>query len=245
MIRDQAATLRHVIEQAGTAVDEGNRDAALATVEQRLDVVSRQLVLFGVAQLPWSRLLDPDARSDVAMAAAALEQTVKPLHEATDERLAVYGGSSGADGRGVLSAITRHGNQLSAALQDAQGRLLATWAEELWPGEKLSELEILTHVDETRGEAGQVLALSSELRDKSQETLSLSASVLERLEERRKASAALTQVLHDHPVPPDVLEFWREVSERDDETSLSTLSLDVHRWLVEHGAADVFTISKN
>jgi hypothetical protein len=45
-------------------------------------------------------------------------------------------------------------------------------------------------------------------------------------------------------VPNDVVEFWRNAKEADDPISLSTLSLDVHRWLIEHGATDMFAVCK-
>ena len=68
---------------------------------------------------------------------------------------------------------------------------------------------------------------------------------MERLKQRVDAADALAEKLAGYSVPEAVVEFWRAASDDDgDGTGLSALSLEVHEWLLEHDADDLFAITR-
>jgi hypothetical protein len=245
MILDEAATLKLLVAQASEAADDVNRDSALATVEDRVSVAQRQLSMYAIARPPWRDLLPEPARDAVLAALSALTSPLKQLVHAGDDELVAYGARTAADERGGLAAIVNRKDELLEALQTAQEAMLGEWLQQLWPADRHAELEVLAHLPEGQRFADEILATLRALATESEFPQPLAAERMERLKQRIDAAQALAEQLAGYSVPEAVVHFWRAASDDDgDGTSLSTLSLDVHEWLVEHGANDLFAITR-
>lgn len=244
MIVEQAATLKLLVERATEAADVGNRDAALATVEDRLSLVRRELAMYAIAHPPWRDELPEPVCDSVMAAIGELMGQLEPLARASDDELVAYGSINSAAERGGLAAIVRQKDDLVQALQTAQNQLLAVWLQSLWPAEQRAELEVLAHLPEGKEAAEKVLLTFTSLLGETEEPHPISSERLGHLKQRVDEAIAHARDLGRHPVPEDVVAFWRAVAQQEDGISLAALSLDVHRWLIEHGAVDQFVISQ-
>ena len=150
MILDEAATLKLLVAQASEAADDVNRDAALATVEERVSLAQRQLSMYAIARPPWRDRLPEPARDAVLAALSALASQLEPLASAADDVLVAYGARTVADERGGLAAIVNRKDELLEALQTAQEAMLGAWVQQLWPAGRRADLEVLAHLPESQ-----------------------------------------------------------------------------------------------
>ena len=245
MILDEAATLKLLVTQAGEAADDVNRDAALATVEERVSLAQRELSMYAVACPPWRDLLPEPARDAVLAAVVALASQLEPLVSATDDVLVAYGARVAADERGGLAAIVNRKEELLQALQTAQAALLDAWLQSLWPADRRADLEVLAHLPQGQQAAQEILSALNTLAEETEFSHAIAAERMERLKQRIDAARDVVDELDGHSVPEAVVEFWRAASgDEGDATSLVELSLEVHRWLIEHGADHLFAIKR-
>ena len=245
MILDEAATLKLLVAQASEAADDVNRDAALATVEERVSVAQRQLSMYAIARPPWRDLLPEPARDAVLAALSGLTSQLEPLVTAADDELVAYGARTAADERGGLAAIVNRKDELLEALRTAQEAMLGEWVRQLWPADRRADLEVLAHLPEGQRVADEILATFRALAAESEIPQPIAAERMERLKQRVDAAQALAEQVAGYSVPEAVVEFWRGASDDDGGgTSLSALSLEVHEWLLEHGADNLFEITR-
>jgi hypothetical protein len=245
MILDEAATLKLLVAQASEAADDVNRDAALATVEERVSVAQRQLSMYAIARPPWRDRLPEPARDAVLAALSALTSQLEPLVHAADDELVAYGARTAADERGGLAAIVNRKEELLQVLGTAQEAVLGEWLQSLWPADRRADLKVLAHLPESQRVAEEILATFRALTLEGELPRPIATERMERLEQRVDAARALAEQLDGYSVPEAVVEFWRAASGDDgDGTSLSAVTLEVHEWLLEHSADDLFVITR-
>jgi hypothetical protein len=245
MIIDVAATLKLLVAQAGEAADDVNRDAALATVEERVSIAQRQLSMYAIARSPWRDLLPESVRDGVLAALSALASQLEPLASATDDVLVAYGARTAADERGGLAAIVNRKEDLLGVLRAAQEALLGEWLQSLWPPDRRADLEVLAHLPEGQQVADEILATCQGLATENEVAQPIPAARLERLKQRVDAAREIGAQLDGHFVPEAVVKFWRAASDhKEDGTSLSDMSLEVHAWLIEHRADHLFAVKR-
>jgi hypothetical protein len=245
MILDEAATLKLLVAQATEAAADVNRDAALATVEERVSIAHRQLSMYAIACPPWRDLLPESALDAVLVALGALVSQLEPLVSATEDVLVAYGARTADDERGGLAAIVNRKDDLLEVLRTAQDTLLGEWAQSLWPPDRRAELEVLAYLPEGQQVAEEILATSRVLAAENEFPQPIAAERIERLKQRVDAACALAAQLDGQSVPESVVEFWRAASADDGTcTGLAELSLDVHQWLIDHGADHLFAIKR-
>lgn len=245
MILDDAATLKLLVAQASEAAQDVNRDAALATVEERVSIAQRQLSMYAIARPPCRELLPQPAHDAVLSALSVLADHLEPLISATDDELVAYGSRTAADERGGLAAIVKRKDELLEALQMGQHAMLAEWLQSLWPADRRADLEVLAHLPESQQAAEEILAAFRVLAAEDEYPQPIAAEGIERLKRRVDDARALAHQLDGHSVPGEVVEFWRAASDHEgDGIRLSDLSVEVHHWLIEHGADDLFAIKR-
>jgi hypothetical protein len=240
---DLAEDLVLLADQAGTAADQSSSDAALATVFERLRNAREQVAPYGVGQPPWLDAVPAEARQNIAVAATRAAKAVRPLSAATDETLATYARSGDAAMRGALGAVRRDVAALADALREAQDDLVESWADSIWPDDGADELEILAFIPETASAGETVARAQRQLRAVPGEMRILSAAALADLQAQVAKAASVVGELERAEVPDDVLAFWRAISDGD-EQPLTVLTADVHRWLVDRGASELFIVRR-
>jgi hypothetical protein len=245
MILDEAATLTLLVAQAGEAAVDVNRDAALASVEDRVSMAQRQLSMYAIARPPWRDLLPEPAHDTVLAALSALASQLEPLVSANDDVLVAYGTRSATDERGGLAAIVNRKDEVLEVLRTAQEALLGDWLQSLWPADRRADLEVIAHLPEGQRVAEQILAVFRALAAENEFPQPIAAERLERLKQRVDDARAVADQLDGQSLPDEVVEFWRAASDDEgDGTSLAELSLEVHQWLIEHGADHLFAIKR-
>jgi hypothetical protein len=237
-----AQALVVLAEQAGSAADRSATDAALGVVLERLERAHARLT-HGVLTSPWWEHTAEDPRRAVQQAAERAAAAVRPLAEEVDSVLASYGLNDNAANRGALAEVGRAFSLLATTVQEAQNALLETWMRELWPAERISELDIHVIVPDSRADAQAVLEVVRLLQHDLEAGRALSADELHRRHEDVLLAAERVRPLLDRPVPGELLELFRATM-GEAEVSLGTLTPEALRWLADHGAARLFVLRR-
>ena len=237
-----AQALVVLAEQAGSAADRSTTDAALGVVLERLEKAHARLA-HGVLSSPWWEDLRECDRQAVLQAAEPAAAVVSPLTEEVDSVLASYGLNDDAASRGTLAEINRAFGVLAAAIQEAQDAFLRTWAQDLWPAERISELEIHAIVPESRVDAKAVLRVARRLQDDLDAGRALAGDELRRRHADVLEATRRAEPLRERPVPEGVLDVFR-ATVGEAEVSLEVLTPDALRWLTDHGAAQLFVMRR-
>jgi len=237
-----AQALVVLAEQAGSAADRSTTDAALGVVLERLEKAHARLA-HGVLSSPWWEEMRDGDRQTVRQAAERAVAAVSPLTEEVDSVLASYGLNDDAASRGTLAEITRAFGLLAATIQEAQDAFLRIWAQDLWPAERISELDIHAIVPESRPEAEAVLRVARRLQDDLDAGRALTGDDLRRRHVAVLEATRRAEPLRERPVPAGVLDVFRSTI-GEAEVSLDVLTPDALRWLTDHGAAQLFVMRR-
>lgn len=237
-----AQALVPLAEQAGSAADRSTTDAALGVVLERLEQAHAR-VTHGVLSSPWWEALGESDRQEVLQAAERAARAVRPLTEQVDSVLASYGRNDAAASRGALPEINHAFGLLATTVQEVQNALLRSWAQDLWPAERISELDIHAIVPESRGEAEAVLRVARRLQDDLDAGRALTTDDLRQRNEDVLEATRRAAPLRERPVPAGVLEVFRATL-GEAEVSLEVLTPDALRWLADHGAAQLFVMRR-
>jgi hypothetical protein len=233
---DNAERLTTLAQDAGTV------EAALHEVLDRLLAI-RPTIDYGIVKASWWQHVPEPERVAVRMASERAAATVRPLETESDQVLAAYGRGDATIDRGALAALLRAFREYRTALQQAQDEVLRTWNEACWPPEEEDKLEIHALVPETAPAAREILALMRDLARAIEDARALDDEALRRLAERRESAEADTAMLRQRPVPPPVLDFFRQVRELET-LPLSEVAGEVFAWLEEYDATRLFVISR-
>jgi hypothetical protein len=198
--------------------------------------------MYAIARPPWRDELPESAREAVLASIGGLAGQLEPLARASEDELVAYGSNNSPEERGGLAAIVRQKDDLIEALLASQDALLQAWLQSLWPAEKRAELEVLTHLPEVKDAAEKVLLTFKMLAGETEDPHPIGSERLERVKQRVDDAIAHARDLSHHPVPEAVVAFWRAAAAQEDGISLTELSLDVHQWLIDHGAVEQFGI---
>lgn len=239
---DNAERLTTLAEEANAAADAGSVEAALREVLDRLLAVQETLD-YGIVKAGWWQHVPEPDRAAVHLASERAAAAVRPLETESDQVLAAYGRGDATIDRGALAALLRAFREYRTALQHAQDELLRAWSEVLWPLDEQDKLEIHALVPETAGAAREILTLMRDLARAIEDTQALDDESLRRLSERREVAEADIATLRQRAVPPSVLDFFRQVRERE-AFPLSEVAAEVFAWLEEYDATRLFVISR-
>jgi len=182
-------------------------------------------------------------RQTVRQAAERAVAAVSPLTEEVDSVLASYGLNDDAASRGTLAEINHAFGLLTATIQEAQDAFLRKWAQDLWPAERISELDIHAIVPESRQEAEAVLRVARRLQDDLDAGRALTGDDLRRRHVAVLEATRRAEPLRERPVPAGVLDVFRSTI-GEAEVSLDVLTPDALRWLRDHGAAQLFVMRR-
>jgi hypothetical protein len=237
-----AQALLVLAEQAGSAADRSTTDAALGVVLERLERAHAR-VTHGVLSSPWWEELSQNDRDAVMKAVVRAAAAVRPLADQVDSVAASYGRHDDAASRGALGEINRAFALLAETVQDAQDSLLRTWSQDVWPAERMSELDIHAIVPESRKEAESVLRVAHRLHDDLDARRALVVPDLRRRREDVLDAASRAEPLRERPVPASVLEVFR-ATVGEAEVSLEAVTSDALQWLADHGGARLFVVHR-
>jgi hypothetical protein len=237
---DDAARLVTLASEADAAADAGSAEAALTEVLDRLRAVAPSID-FGILDARWWTHVPEDDRATIRAAAERARSAVEPLTTESDEVLAAYGRGDAAMDRGALAMILSAFRGYRTALQGGQEDTLQGWGERLWPSADLDKLHVHAVVPETTAAANEILVLLEHIE---QIDLPLDEAALRGIFDRCAAAETSAATLRSRPLPPAVLAFFESVREHG-EVSLSTLTLDVFEWLMEHDATRLFVVGRS
>jgi hypothetical protein len=236
-----AQALVDLSEQAGSAASQSASKAALDAVLERLEKALSPIEP-GVLSSPfWDELGEAD-RKALESAAERAARAVTPIVDAPDSVIASYGLNDDST-RGALAEIGISFGEFNRAVKEAQDSLFAKWANDLWPADRIAELEIHALVPVSREQADTVLALWASITKDQDSYLIRSAEDIRALREAVLEAMTHAKHLHDLPVPRQVLKLFRE-SLDDSRVPLSVLSPEALRWLEDHGASDLFVLQR-
>lgn len=232
---DQVERLKDLTENVEAAADEERAAQAIDAVRNQITTAKNAVIDYRVVpehaeDVPREALLAVQAR------ARGLAELLTSLDGVDDSVLVMYGANQDATTTGVLGSITKRARELGEALRHAQGHVLRTWAERLWPGTDLARLEALAAIEPA---AKVLLRLRTELIATDAQDRTVGPAELQRLADGVASNQATAADLREKAPPFAVVSFYQRLAQSPDGVPLDEVEAFVLQWLVEHAAADL------